>query len=128
MNNEKKYTREEIQAIVNEEIRKANLNPARELRTDELETVSGGKRHFTTHEEIDRMWDTVGEVLKTYGRDAALVTAQELNLLPGINGSGDFNPLIDGQTGIERCRRYDHDALNELGRSKTGRVEKWNTN
>ena len=128
MNNEKKYTRKENQSIVSEELRMANLNPVRELSTNELEAVSGGEKHFKTHEEIDAMWDIVGKILKEYDKDVALITAQELNLLPGINGSGNSNPLSDGQTGIERCRRYDHDALNEILANKNGRVEKWNTN
>ena len=42
MENEKKYTQEEIMAIVDGEIRKAGLTPARELNPDEMEKVSGG--------------------------------------------------------------------------------------
>ena len=48
---EKKYTREEIRAIADEEIHKAGLKSMKELNVDELENVSGGKdAHFKTHE------------------------------------------------------------------------------
>ena len=54
MDSEKKYTPEEINAIVDEELRKAGLNPGRELSADEMEQVSGGAYIIpSTHEEID---------------------------------------------------------------------------
>ena len=39
---EKKYTEEEIKAIIEEELRKAGLKADEELKVDELEKVSGG--------------------------------------------------------------------------------------
>ena len=42
MDTEKKYTEEEIKAIVDEAVRKAGLKADDELNPDELENVSGG--------------------------------------------------------------------------------------
>ena len=43
---EKKYTQEEIRAIVDEAFNKAKLNARRELNLDEVQTVSGGNQYF----------------------------------------------------------------------------------
>ena len=81
MSIEKKYTEEEMKAIVAEEIRKMNLGMNRELSADELESVSGGNYVVPkTHEEIDRLWDSVEAVRKAYGQDVVYFYAWELNL------------------------------------------------
>ena len=77
MSNEKKYTQEEIKAIVEEELRKANLAMGTELNMDEMETVAGGNGYTghdapggnsyvvpKTHEEIDAKWDIIDYTLK----------------------------------------------------------------
>ena len=123
MSIEKKYTREEIKTIVDGELRKANLNPVRELNMNEMESVSGG---LDTHDQIDAKWNVVSNVLNVYGREVALITAQELGIRPGGNGSGP-NPFFDGQNGIERCRKHCHDLLNAYQSSGNKYAEKWNT-
>ena len=42
MSNEKEYTKEEITAIEDKELREENLTPDRELSMDEIEQVTGG--------------------------------------------------------------------------------------
>ena len=88
MDSEKKYTPEEINAIVDEELRKANLSSQKELNLDEMENVSGGADDFLkgteyivpkTHEEIDAKWDVIDAILKAYGRDVAWLAAAKLN-------------------------------------------------
>ena len=107
MSNEKKYTQEEMKAIVDEVLRKANLNPDRELRADEMENVSGGG-YCTyvvpkTHEEIDKLWDVVEAVKQKYGQDIAFITAQELKVYAGVSA---YN-FVDFGTEVYRRRMHD---------------------
>ena len=52
---EKKYTQEEIRAIVDEAMRKANMTSRRELSASELEKVNAGTMIIPdTYEEIDQ--------------------------------------------------------------------------
>ncbi len=57
MSSGKKYTREEMEAIVNDTI--AGLRGKKELNPDELEHAAGGVWVPETHEEIDQYWDVV---------------------------------------------------------------------
>ena len=115
---EKKYTEEEMKAIVAEEIRKMNLGMNRELSADELESVSGGVYIVPkTHEEIDRLWDSVEEVRKTCGQDVAWYCATELNLTSTTSaskfaeyGTGHYrkemHDILDGKTQIKGLDAY----------------------
>ena len=87
MSNDKKYTQEEIKAIVNEELRKAGLTPSREISADEMENVSGGG-YCTyvvpeTHEDIDKIWNAIEAIKKAYGQDVAYLSAVELDAYVG---------------------------------------------
>ena len=109
MSNEKKYTREEIKAIVNEELRKANLNPDRELSADEMENVSGGV-YCTyvvpkTHGDIDKIWDAIEAIKKAHGMDIAFLSAKELNAYAGEN------PYRFMDYGTDYYRQRMHDDL-----------------
>ena len=120
MSNEKKYTPEEIKAIVEEELRKANLHPGKELSVDTMEGVSGGglpKETYLvpkTHEEIDEKWDVVQSVMDTYGADVAYITAQQLQI---IAGSSNLFRLY----GPETLRKRMHNSLD----GKTGGMERF---
>lgn len=121
MSNEKKYTPEEIKAIVEEELRKANLHPGGELSMDALEGVSGGgvipkQTYFVpkTHEEIDAKWDIVQSVLDKYGVDVAYITAMQLQV---IAGSSNLLTLYGPQT----LRKRMHNSLD----GKTGGMERF---
>ena len=115
MSNEKKYTQEEIKAIVEEELRKANLAMGTELNMDEMETVAGGNGYTghdapggnsyvvpKTHEEIDAKWDIIDYTLKNYGPDAAYIMTQKLQVL-----AGGESLLIEYSTNIFRKRMHD---------------------
>ncbi len=121
MGNEKKYTPEEIKAIVEEELRKVNLHPGKELSMDTMEGVSGGgvipKETYIvpkTHEEIDEKWDIVQSVMDTYGVDVAYITAQQLQV---IAGSANLLELY----GPETLRKRMHNSLD----GKTGGMERF---
>ena len=111
MSNEKKYTQEEIKAIGDEMLRKANLS--RELSTDEMVEVSGGYTAAIsgssyilpkTHEEIDRKWDTVQAALDSYGEDVAYYVALDLRVI-----GSDASVLHLYKTGA--LRQHMHDDL-----------------
>ena len=121
MSNEKKYTPEEIKAIVEEELRKANLHPGNELSADALEGVSGGGvipketyRVPKTHEEIDAKWDIVQSVLDKYGVDVAYITAMQLQV---IAGSSNLLTIY----GPQKLRKRMHNSLD----GKTGGMERF---
>jgi hypothetical protein len=112
MENEKKYTPEEIRAIVDEELRKANLNPNKELNPDEMDNVSGGKSVTpSTHGEIDAKWDVIEQALKTYGADIALLTAQELDCMSGADGAWKGQNPFSGYPNLDRFRNRMHRIL-----------------
>lgn len=111
MGNEKKYTQEEIRAIVDEEIRKAGLNPERELNLNEMENVSGGARIFKTHKEIDEVMDIICRVWDTYGRDVAAITACELKVTTSHGDGGNMLTALDRFTHPEGMRKWLHQAL-----------------
>lgn len=113
MDSEKKYTPEEINAIVDEELRKANLSSQKELNLDEMENISGGSDDFfkgteyrvpATHEEIDAKWDVIDAVYKAYGRDVAWITAAKLNCV------ASYAYILD-EYGTGVLRDYMHRAL-----------------
>ncbi len=106
MSIEKKYTEEEMKAIVAEEIRKMNLGMNRELSVDELESVSGGDYVVPkTHEEIDRLWDTVEAARKAHGQDVVYLYASALNLTSSPRAR-DF-----AEYGTDHYRIIMHDVL-----------------
>lgn len=112
MSNVKQYTPEEIQAIVSEELRKANLTPNREIGPDEMEGVSGGDAYHAganlrTHEDIDRAWDLIERVKQNYGTDVATIAAQEMKILPDGNA---VNGILHKKT-ISEIRGYMHRKL-----------------
>lgn len=91
MSNEKKNTQEDAQAIVEEILRKANLQSAKELNSDEMGKISGGEDLTAapkTHEEVDQLWDLIDLAYEVGGKDAAYIMAQKFELVPGANGSG----------------------------------------
>ena len=118
MSIEKKYTEEEMKAIVAEEIRKMNPGMNRELSADELESVSGGKYVVPkTHEEIDRLWDSVEAVRKAHGQDVVYFYAYELNLTATTTatkfaeyGTGHYrqmmHDILDGKIQLEGLDAY----------------------
>ena len=112
MGNEKKYTQEEIRAIVDEEIRKAGLNPERELNLNEMENVSGGARIFKTHKEIDEVMDIICRVWDTYGRDVAAITAYELRVTTSSGDGGNELTALDRYTHPNGLRKWLHQELN----------------
>ena len=108
MSNEKKYTREEIRAIVEEELRKAKVG--KELSLEEMENVSGGRMLIpATHEEIDRRMDIVQTILDSYGFDVAFFAALELDCMPDIAGSSFGNPFRGGR--VDKVRNWMHRQL-----------------
>ena len=110
MSKEKKYSREEINAIVNDALRKAGLATGRELNMDEMENVSGGVMIVpSTHEEIDQKMDVIQSVIDTYGIDVGLIAAQELCCAPGKTGTGRSNPFADGK--VDHVRNWMHREL-----------------
>ena len=116
MSTEKKYTQEEIKAIVDEEIGKANLAMGTDLKMDEMETVAGGglatKYGATdieypypkTHADIDARWNVIQRLKETYGNDIALDMAIKMNLYAGA-------PEQFAHYGIDVYRRRMHDGL-----------------
>ena len=116
MENEKKYTQEEIMAIVDGEIRKAGLTPARELNPDEMEKVSGGQgasvRIFKSHKEIDEVMDIICNVWDTYGRDVAAITAYELKVTTSSGDGGNELTALDRYTHPNGLRKWLHQELN----------------
>ena len=103
MSNEKKYTREEIRAIVDETIRKAGLTPKNELSMDEMENVSGGYGKYDvqeSHEDIDKIWDAIEAIKKAYGQDVAYLSAVELDAYVG-------SKFMDYGTDYYRQRMHD---------------------
>ena len=109
MSNEKKYTREENRAIVDEAIRKAGLTPENELSRDEMENVSGGG-YCTyvvpkTHKDIDKIWDAIEAIKKAHGMDIAFLSAKELNAYAGEN------PYRFMDYGTDYYRHRMHDRL-----------------
>ena len=112
MGNEKKYTQEEIRAIVDEEIRKAGLNPERELNLNEMENVSGGARIFKTHKEIDEVMDVICRVWDTYSRDVAAITAYELRVTTSSGDGGNELTALDRYTHPNGLRKWLHQELN----------------
>ena len=111
---EKKYTQEEIRAIVDEAMRKANMTSRWELSASELEKVNAGTMIIPdTHEEIDQKLDIIQSVLDIYGPDVALITAQELGCLAGKDGSGRMpNPFLGGC--VDTVRNWMHRELDGL--------------
>ena len=109
MSNEKKYTQEEIKAIVEEELRKANLAAGRELNMDEMEKVSGGGYNTyvvpETHEDIDKIWDAIEAIKKAHGMDIAFLSAKELNAYAGES------PYRFMDYGTDYYRHRMHDRL-----------------
>ena len=108
MSNEKKYTREEIRAIVNEELRKAGLTPENELSLDEMENASGGYGKYDvpkSHEDIDRIWDAIEAIKKAHGMDIAFLSAKELNAYAGES------PYRFMDYGTDYYRHRMHDRL-----------------
>lgn len=116
MENEKKYTQEEIMAIVDGEIRKAGLTPASELNPDEMEKVSGGHgasvRIFKSHKEIDEVMDVICRVWDTYGRDVAAITAYELRVTTSSGDGGNELTALDRYTHPNGLRKWLHQELN----------------
>ena len=109
MSNEKKYTQEEIKAIVNEELRKAGLTSGQEISLDEMENVSGGG-YCTyvvpeTHEDIDKIWDAIEAIKKAHGMDIAFLSAKELNAYAGES------PYRFMDYGTDYYRQRMHDRL-----------------
>ena len=113
MENEKKYTQEEIMAIVDGEIRKAGLKPGRELNPDEMEKVSGGHgaRIFKSHKEIDEVMDIICHVWDTYGRDVASITAYELKVVTSSGDGGNELTALDRYRHPEGFRKWLHQEL-----------------
>ena len=115
MENEKKYTQEEIMAIVDGEIRKAGLTPASELNPDEMEKVSGGHgasvRIFKSHKEIDEVMDIICNVWDTYGRDVAAITAYELKVTTSGGDGGNMLTALDRYRHPDGFRKWLHDEL-----------------
>ena len=109
MDNEKKYTEEEIKAIVTEEIRKANLKQDDKLSPDELESVSGGVYIPPTHEEIDKTWDLIEDMAKNFGMDVASIAAADMKLI-SKEGAGSVKGTFQ-QHSLQECRRWMHDRL-----------------
>ena len=108
MSNEKKYTREEIRAIVDETIRKAGLTPKNELSMDEMENVSGGYGKYDvpkSHEDIDRIWDAIEAIKKAHGQDIAYMSAVELDAYVGPSASKFM------EYGTDYYRQRMHDRL-----------------
>ena len=108
MSNEKKYTQEEIKAIVEEELRKANLAAGRELNMDEMENVSGGYGKYDvpkSHEDIDRIWDAIEAIKKAHGQDIAYMSAVELDAYVGPSASKFM------EYGTDYYRQRMHDRL-----------------
>ena len=108
MSNEKKYTQEEIRAIVNEELRKAGLTPSREISADEMENVSGGYGKYDvpkSHEDIDRIWDAIEAIKKAHGQDIAYMSAVELDAYVGPSASKFM------EYGTDYYRQRMHDRL-----------------
>ena len=106
MSNEKKYTQEEIRAIVNEELRKAGLTPSREISADEMENVSGGYGKYDvpkSHEDIDRIWDAIEAIKKAHGHDIAYMSAVELDAFAGPSAS----KFKEYSTNVYRQRMHD---------------------
>ena len=104
-----------------EELRKVNLHPGKELSMDTMEGVSGGgvipkQTYFVpkTHKEIDEKWDIVQSVLDKYGVDVAYITAMQLQI---IAGSANLLELY----GTERLRKRMHNSLD----GKTGGMERF---
>ena len=87
MSNEKKYTREEIRAIADEEIRRMKENG--ELNPDEMAGISGGNDYISNNklvtyngevlsaETIRRDTAIAREIAKTYNKDVARVFLEE---------------------------------------------------
>ena len=108
MSNEKKYTREEIKAVIDEELRKANMSMGKELSMDEMENVSGGYGKYDvpkSHEDIDRIWDAIEAIKKAHGMDIAFLSAKELNAYAGEN------PYRFMDYGTDYYRQRMHDDL-----------------
>lgn len=120
MENEKKYTQEEMMAIVDGEIRKAGLKPGRELDPDEMEKVSGGydTRAFKTHEEIDQVMDIICSAWDKYGRDVAVLIAFELKVTSSSGKYGNESTALDDYTHPEGLRTFLHKELN-------GELDEW---
>ena len=108
MSNEKKYPREEIKAIIDEELRKANMSMGKELNMDEMENVSGGYGKYDvpkSHEDIDRIWDAIEAIKKAHGQDIAYMSAVELDAYAGHSAS-NF-----AEYGTDYYRQRMHDKL-----------------
>ena len=109
MSNDKKYTQEEIRAIIDEELRKANMSMGKELNMDEMEKVSGGGYNTyvvpETHEDIDKIWDAIEAIKKAHGMDIAFLSAKELNAYAGEN------PYRFMDYGTDYYRQRMHDDL-----------------
>ena len=82
-----------------------------ELSMDELENVSGGEMSITkippTHDEVDRLWDTIESVYNTYGKDVALVMARNVNAYAGSNHNWSAGDVRD----LRKYRRRMHDHI-----------------
>ena len=108
MSNEKKYTQEEIKAIVNEELHKAGLTTENELSMDEMENASGGYGKYDvqeSHEDIDKIWDAIEAIKKAHGMDIAFLSAKELNAYAGES------PYRFMDYGTDYYRQRMHDDL-----------------
>ena len=113
MDTEKKYTEEEMKAIVDKVIREAGLKMDDELNPDELDNVSGGDfiiPEGTTHADIDAKWDAIQATLDFYGSDVAYLTAQQLGCAPGQGENTAASMFESGR--VDKFRGYMHDLLN----------------
>ena len=81
------------------------------LSMDELENVSGGEMSITkippTHDEVDRLWDTIESVYNTYGKDVALMMARNVNAYAGSNHNWSPGDVRD----LRKYRRRMHDHI-----------------
>ena len=106
---EKKYTQEEITAIADEAIRKANLKSGKELDLDEMEKVSGGAA--LTHQEIDEKCDAVQLIMDEYGLDVGQLMAEKLGIVPDELSGWNWNTRKFKTGNVYELRKYLHDKL-----------------
>ncbi len=118
MNNEKKYTQEEIKAMVNEEL--AKLKGTKELNLNDMEHAAGGWVP-KTHEDIDTFWNMIQNLKDNVGGDAAGLAALQFGLIneDGSKGYGSMKDVkMEGGIAL-LCERM-HNRLDAEG--PTGKV------
>ena len=106
MSNEKKYTQEEMKAIVDGILRKSNLSPTREISMDEMGHVAGGRTLPKTHQEIDDKWDAVESTRDHFGMAVASILAHDLGLIDSAVYENDITRFT-----IPVLRQAMHDVL-----------------